>query len=67
MMGPIVEEIANSHPEIKVGKVNIDDEEALAIKYRVSAIPTFIVFKDGKPVNTALGYMEKEKLEELLK
>ena len=48
MVSPIVDEIAEERNDITVGKVNVDDENALAMKYGVMSIPTLIVFKDGK-------------------
>ena len=48
MVSPIVDEIAEERRDITVGKVNVDDENALAMKYGVMSIPTLIVFQDGK-------------------
>ena len=48
MVSPIIDEIAEERRDITVGKVNVDDENALAMKYGVMSIPTLIVFKDGK-------------------
>ena len=48
MVSPIVDEIAEERSDITVGKVNVDDENALSMKYGVMSIPTLIVFKDGK-------------------
>ena len=67
MLSPVVEQIANEHPEILVGKVNVDDEGALAVKYNVMSIPTLILFRNGKPAVTSVGYRPKNELEELLK
>lgn len=68
MLAPVIEEIAiEKDGEIKVCKVNVDDEPELAKKYRISSIPTLVVFKDGKIINTALGYRPKEEIEALLK
>lgn len=66
MLAPVIEEIANEHPEIKVGKVNVDDEPALADKYMVSSIPLLVLIKDGKVVNTSLGYKQKAQIEAML-
>ena len=66
MLAPIIEEIANEHPEIKVGKVNVDDEPALADKYMVSSIPLVVLIKDGKVVNTSLGFKQKAQIEAML-
>ncbi|NLD19239.1 MAG: thioredoxin [Clostridiales bacterium] len=62
MMGPVINEIAESYPDIKVGKVNIDEEQPLAIEYGISVIPTLIIFKDGKPVRSLTGYHEKDEV-----
>lgn len=68
MLAPIVEELAEEYADVaKVGKVNVDDAPALAAQYGVSAIPTVIVFKNGEPVDTVVGYRPKAELEELLK
>ena len=67
MIGPVIEEIANEHPEIKVCKINVDEEGELSIKYGVMSIPTLMIFKNGEVAQTAIGYRPKEELEELLK
>lgn len=68
MMSPVVEEIANDmEGKAKVCKVNIDEEQALAMEYSIMSIPTFLIFKDGKVVNTVIGVQDKEKLVNLLK
>lgn len=66
MISPAVEKISEEHPEVKVCKVNIDDEQELAIKYGVMSIPTLMVVKNGEVVNTAVGLRPKEEIEELL-
>ncbi len=63
MLAPVLEEFANEHPEIKVGKVNVDEEPALAQAFGIMSIPTLILFKDGKPVSTSMGYQPKESIE----
>ena len=68
MMGPVVEKLADEYDKVaKVGKVNIDDEELLAAKYGVMSIPCFVIIKDGKVIDQALGAMPKAALEEKLK
>ncbi|MCR5725316.1 MAG: thioredoxin [Treponema sp.] len=62
MMGPVVEEISNERTDIKVGKVNVDDEADLAQKYSIMSIPAFILFKDGKVAAQAVGGQPKEGL-----
>lgn len=63
MLAPVVEEFANKHPEIKVGKVNIDEEKDLALEYEVMSIPTLIMFEEGKPVQVHIGFTDLENLE----
>ena len=55
MVSPIVDEIAEERSDITVGKVNVDDENALAMKYGVMSIPTLIVFRDGKEKARIVG------------
>ena len=62
MMGPVVEEIADERTDIKVCKVNIDDEQSLAEQFGVMSIPTFIVFKGGKIAAQTVGGQTKEAL-----
>ena len=63
MMGPVVSKIADEKAgTLKVGKVNVDEQESLAAQFNVMSIPTFILFKDGKPVAQTLGAMSKENL-----
>ena len=65
-MAPIVDEIAEEHTEIKVGKVNVDDQMELARIHQIINIPTLLIIKDGKVVNKQVGLCSKEKLLELL-
>ena len=68
MMGPIVEELAteNANKSIKIGKLNVDENSAMAGKFGVMSIPTFLVFKNGEVVDQAVGGVGKEKLQELI-
>lgn len=67
MLAPIVEEIAEEYADtVKVGKVNVDDEPALAQAFGVSGIPMLAVVRDGKVVRTDVGYMPKERVLNLL-
>ena len=59
MVSPIVDEIAEERSDITVGKVNVDDENALAMKYGVMSIPTLIVFKDGQEKTRIVGARPK--------
>lgn len=67
MLAPVVEELAKSHPEAHFYKVNVDEENELAVKYRVMSIPTLVVFKDGEAVKTSVGLVSKAEIEEMLK
>ena len=68
MMAPVVEQLADKYAgQIKVGKVNVDDEIFLAQKYRVASIPTFVIFKDGQAVETMVGGMPAAQLEAKIK
>ena len=66
MITPIVEELAREHPEYKVGKVNVDEEAALAVKFGIMSIPTLLVFRDGKLTGQAVGTRSKEELLKML-
>lgn len=68
MMSPVIDEIAEEMGDsIKVGKINIDEEKDLAIKYDVMSIPTFIVFKNGNEVGRSVGVQDKEEIKNMLK
>ena len=56
MLAPIVEELADKHPEVKVVKIDVDAESSLAMQYQVQSIPTLITFKNGQPVARQLGF-----------
>lgn len=66
MVGPILEEIAEERSDIKVAKVDIDEQMALARKFRVMSVPTLVVMKDGEIVNRALGARPKSDILALL-
>lgn len=59
---PIVDEIANEHPEIKVGKLDIDENMEIARQYKVFSVPTLIAFKDGKVLKQMVGVQPKEQI-----
>ncbi len=67
MVSPIVDEIANEHPEYKVGKINVDDDPQLAISFKVTSIPSLFVMENGKVVNQAIGLRSKEQILDMLK
>lgn len=66
MLAPIIDQIAEEHPEVKVAKVNIDEEASLAIDYKVMSIPTLLVFKNGEVVNQAIGVQSKTDIEGMI-
>lgn len=65
-VSPIVDEIAEERADIKVGKVNVDDQTELARIFKIMSIPTLLVIKDGEVVKTQVGAVPKEKILELL-
>ena len=62
MVVPIVEEIADERPDIKVGKINVDEEAELASQFGIMSIPTLVVIENGKIVNQAMGARPKEAI-----
>ena len=68
MLAPIVAQIAAERAgEIKVGKIDVDEEPELAVQYGIASIPTLMVFKNGEKVNTSIGVIPKAAIEQLLK
>ena len=66
MVSPIVEEIAEETPTVKVGKINVDEQPELASAFKVMSIPTLVVLKDGKVVSTVVGARPKADILKLL-
>ena len=66
MQAPILEAFAGEHPEVKVGKVNVDENPELAEKFGIMSIPTLLVFKEGKLVKSAVGLPDKGGLAEMV-
>ena len=62
MQGPVLDELANENDNIKIAKINIDEEQELAISFGVTSIPTMMFFKDGKVSDTLVGLRSKEQL-----
>lgn len=62
MVGPILEEIAGERSDIKIGKINVDEQPEFASQFRVMSIPTLIVIKDGKIVNQSMGAKPKNAI-----
>lgn len=67
MMAPIIHELAEEMPEVKVGKINVDEQMELARQYRVMSIPTMIIFRDGQEVKRIVGVTSKGELKDALK
>lgn len=67
MQGPVLEKFAEANPDIKVVKINVDDNQELAMQFKIMSIPSMIVFKNGEAVNCAVGLQSKAALEELVK
>lgn len=65
MFMPTIEDLAQSQNEIKVCKVNVDDEPELAMKFKVMTIPTLIAFKNGEVVGKLVGVQSKDKILDL--
>ena len=66
MLSPIVDEVAEERADIKVGKVNVDDNMELALQFQVINIPTLVVVKNGQVVQKSVGAIPKAKILELL-
>ena len=62
MLSPIVDEVAEERSDVKVGKVNVDEQMELAMRFQVSSIPMLVVFKDGKAVAKSVGYRSKPEI-----
>lgn len=67
MFSPILEQFAARHPEVKVGKVNVDEEQELAIRHGIMSIPSLILYRDGKIEKTSVGAMPLSALENWMK
>jgi thioredoxin 1 len=63
VVGPVLEEIASERPEMRVVKLNVDENQRTAAAYQVLSIPTMILFKGGQPVKTVVGAYPKKRLE----
>ena len=62
MLAPVLEKISESRAGYNIAKINIDNNQELAIKYEVEAVPTMIIFKEGKVVDKIVGYIEEDKI-----
>ena len=66
MLGPVLEEVAEEHQDIKFFKVNVDEAMDVASKYGIMSIPNVIMFKDGEAVNRFVGLQSKEDIENFI-
>lgn len=66
MQGPVLDEMAAEYDSIKIGKLNVDEQQELAIKFGVMSIPTLMFFKDGQVAETLVGLRSKEQLAQSL-
>ena len=66
MLAPVFQELAEETPDVKFAKVNVDDAEQLAMKFKIMSIPTLVLMKDGKPVKKSVGLISKQQMKELL-
>jgi thioredoxin 1 len=66
VVAPVLEEIASERPDLRIVKLNVDDNQQTAAQYQVLSIPTLILFKGGAPVKTVIGAYPKKKLEQEL-
>lgn len=66
MVAPILEQIAAERDDIRIAKVNVDEELELAMQFGIVSIPTLIVMKNGQVVNKAVGYLPKDEILKLL-
>jgi len=67
MLAPIIDELSAQYPDVKIGKVNVDESGDIAGQYEVMSIPTIIFFKDGQVVHQVTGVKSKEALEAKIK
>lgn len=67
MLSPVVDEVAAEVPGLKVGKVNVDEQQALAGRFDIMSIPTLLVFKGGKAVNQSVGVVPKQSILDMVK
>lgn len=59
MLAPILDQVASERPDVKIAKINVDEQMELASRFGIVSIPTLIVFKDGQPVNKSMGVKPK--------
>ena len=66
MLSPVVDEVAEERSDIKVCKVNVDEQQELAMQFRVMSIPTLVVIKEGQETNRSVGFISKEEIAALI-
>lgn len=66
MVAPIVEQIAEENQDLVLGKINVDEEMALAVRFNIASIPTLVVIRNGEVAGTAVGYRPKEDILKML-
>lgn len=66
MLAPVLESAASGHADIKFGKIDIDKDMDVALKYKVMSVPTLIKFKDGEVVDKSIGFVSQAELEDFL-
>ena len=67
MIAPVIEELAEKYEgKVKIRKVNVDEENELAMKFQIASIPTLVLFKEGKVVNTKMGLCSKSEIESMI-
>lgn len=64
MLSPIIDELAEQYSKITFGKLNVDEDSAIAVKFEIMAIPTLLFFKDGKLADTLVGAVPKSIIED---
>ena len=65
-IAPIIDELAKENSDVKVGKLNVDDGQDVAVKYGIANIPTILVFKGGEVVERVMGMTSKARLQEMI-
>ena len=67
MLSPIVDEVAEEMKDVTVGKVNIDEQQQLAMQFGIMSIPTLVVLQDGKEVKRSAGFISKQEMKDMLR
>ena len=67
MLSPVIDQVAEANEGIKIGKVNVDEQEELADRYSVMSVPALKFFKNGEVVKETTGFLPKDKIEEIIR